>query len=229
MTTEGTPAAAPEATVQETPAQVAERNSIVGHRNLSSHENAALLERLEKNGTPLEQVNAITRKYGTEITEDHRTDYERAYDAANPVAETPEGYNINVVPALPHSALSNDKAVAELAQHANAFSHALEIPKAQAGELFRDLLKASNDLAAMKPEQAAAWKEREANLLARALGGVDKLEAAMKTVSDLLARANNPELVLAMAPALNSSIIFMRFLHHAQLRNQRAARQTQRS
>jgi hypothetical protein len=223
--TQTAPAGTPDNTaVQETPAQAAERNSIVGHRNLSSHENAALLARLEKNGTTLEQVNEITRKHGIEIAEDNRTDYERSHDERYPAGATPQEYNINLVPGLPVNALGDPKAIAELTQHANAFSHALEIPKEQAGELFRDILRASNKLAAMEPAEADAHNIRQAALLARALGGVEKLEAAAQMVGKFLERANNPALVAAMAPAFNDSLIFMRLLHHVQLLQQRAAR-----
>lgn len=200
-------------------------NNMVGHRNLNSHENAALLARLEKNGTTLEQVNEIAKAHGVEIREDERTDAERAWDALHPVPDSAEGYHLNLASAVPAAALGDQKTIAELESHAGQFAHALQMPQAAAGEFFRDVIRAGNELARMPDAEAAAYKQREAGILTRALGGPDKLEAAMQQVSELLAQAGNPELVKAMAPGLNSAHAFLSLLHHAQRLSQRASRQ----
>jgi hypothetical protein len=90
----------------------------VGTRSLEGSERQALLDRLEKNGTPLEKVNEITTatklEEPIEIKPDARTDSERKFDAANPEPGDASGYHLNLASVV--SADAPMAAVQELEQ-----------------------------------------------------------------------------------------------------------------
>jgi hypothetical protein len=193
-------------------------HNTVGARSLEGSERQALLDRLEKNGTPLEEVNKITT--GTtleepiEIKPDARTPEQRKFDAANPVPNDPSAYHLNLASVVPANAPM--VAVQELEQHAGQFAIAVGLTQPAAADLMRDVMRYSNEQAGMSAEQRDAWQAREVVIMTRAMGGPEKLEAALVPVRELLAKAD-PGFIAHMAPALNSSAVAMQLIHHAQL------------
>lgn len=219
MTTEATPAPAPETTSAD-PAF----NHTVGTRDLSGYERQALLDRLERNGTPLEAVNAITKAGEVEIREDTRTDVERKFDERNAAHETPEAYlpQINLTPSL--SANAPSAAIAEVEQHAAAFAHALQLPKASAGETVRQMVSEAVRVNNMSPDAKAAHIAKSQAVLSKALGGPERLSAAIKDVQAYLDKAGNSDFAKLADPGLTDPGTFLTLYHAAQRATFRASR-----
>jgi hypothetical protein len=217
------PASGQSATPPASPV-TSEFNNTVGVRSLDGREMQALYDRLEKNGTPLEEVNAITKTQNVEVHKDTRTDIERKFDARDEANETPEGYlpSLNLSSIL--SAGAPFAAVAEIEQHAAAFAHALQLPKATAGETLRQMVGEAVRVNSLSPEAKAAHVARSQAVLSKALGGPQALDAAIKSVNDYVGKAGNSDFAKHVDMAFTDPQTFLTLYHAAQRQSFRASR-----
>lgn len=198
----------------------------VGTRGLSGNERQALLDRLERNGTKLEEVNAIAAKNGIlPFEEDPRTDAERALDARGAPNETADGYlpSLNLREAFDASAAP--AAIAEVEHHAAAFAHSLGLPKNTAGETMRRLTREAVRVNGLSPEHKAAHVAKSQAILVRALGGPAQLQEAIKTVSAYVEKAGNSDFAKHVDAGLTDPQSFLTIYHAAQRQAFRASRQ----
>ena len=199
-------------------------HNTVGTRSLADSEMQALYARLEANGTPIEEVNKIiAAQGGAELAEDDRDDAERRFDEKYQAGETADQYSIHL-----RGIDAPEKVQDEIRSHAQAFAHALELPKAGANELMGQMVSTAIEtakLAQSNPDALAAQIERSRAILIRALGGPAKLEAAIADLQTLLNEAGvNADFAAKIDAALTDPQVFLALHQHIERITFRARR-----
>jgi len=199
-------------------------NNTVGHRSLDGREQQLLLDRLEKNGATLDEVNAITKTGDVEITEDTRTDVERKFDERDTAHATPDGYlpSMNLRSVVDANAPAG--VITEVEQHAAAFAHALQLPKATAGETMRQMVGEAVRVNSLAPEAQAMHIAKSQAVLSKALGGPLALQDAIKVVNGYVEKAGG-DFAKHVDMAFTDPQTFLTLYHAAQRASFRASRQ----